>query len=172
MSMCHVYILLISKHVSGIIITIFPVIHIGCCPHVCQRLLVYLWTTYQKLPISVWCMFPVLLLSVLVCYFIKLFYRLVFIIWHVYSKCELSYLLFYCHARQDLFTCWNFKCQLSEFIYNGVLVRVVTITTVSPPPQSRTQTSNLVSVCVDRGSGVVMRLNCIPPRSHRTSYTI
>lgn len=73
MSMYPVYILLISKHVSGIIITIFPVIHIGCCPHVCQRLLVYLWPTYQKLPISVWCMFPLSLLSVLVCYFIKLF---------------------------------------------------------------------------------------------------
>lgn len=91
-----------------------------------------------------------------------------FIIWHVYLKCELSYLPFYCHIRQDLFACLNFKYQLSEFIYNGVLVRVATGTTVSAL-QSRTQTPNL-AFCVWRE--VVMWLNCMLPRAHRTSFTI
>jgi hypothetical protein len=50
----------------------------------------------------------------------------------VYLKCALSYLLFDCHIRQNLFGRLNFKCQLSEFIYNRVLVRVVAISTVLP----------------------------------------
>jgi hypothetical protein len=47
--------------------------HLGCCPHVYQRLLFYLWATYQKLTIAVWCMFSSYIALLLVYYFIKLF---------------------------------------------------------------------------------------------------
>jgi hypothetical protein len=71
--------------------------HIGCCPHVYQRLLVYLWPTYQKLTIAVWCMFSSYIAFSPVVLFYKTFmewfyyFAHVFKVWHFVFAPPLPY---------------------------------------------------------------------------------
>jgi hypothetical protein len=51
--------------------------HIGCCPHVYLRLLVYLWTAYQKLTIVIRCVFSSYIAFSAGVLFYTTFYRLV-----------------------------------------------------------------------------------------------
>lgn len=109
------YILLISYHVSGIITTTFPVMHIGCCPHtsVHTRYFIYGRVIKNK-QLLYGTRFQLTLPFVLVYCIIPHFIGSFFFTSHMYLNCALLYLLFHCHSTHSVFARLNFERQMSE----------------------------------------------------------